>query len=451
VALPGGLTTTTVTGEFVTPTGRAMVGTVTFTPSATLGDPTGTAIIPAIGTTYPLSSSGTFETDPLVATDNTELQPTGWTYNVLVALQDVQPYSFAAFLPSSPSTVDLSALEPVYPAGTVLGPAGTYLPSGGGSETGTLVLDASPPLKVPGATSGQILMSDSSGNFTPQADVATNATAIDGVTVTGTVASGRTIIATSSSAATWQLPLQIDTTATDIKQLGSRSAGSLLQAAAADHIHPTTGLVQIDGTAADIQPSGIRSAGSAGLAADAGHVHPGNGSLSLYAAPSGATAETYPWPHCNGTSTPVSGRLQAMAIGLPAGLAVSNLTFGVGGTAASGLSHGWYVLLDSGGIARAVSADQTSGTWGSTNALATLAMSAYTTTYSGLYYAGWMVAASQVPLMTVTSPSGILGGAMTGPPVLCGVAGSGLTTPPAVGTQFTLGANGFWALYAYTS
>lgn len=37
--------------------------------------------------------------------------------------------------------------------------------------------------------------------------------------------------------------LSLDTTATDIKQLGTQSAGTSTMAAAADHVHPTTGLV----------------------------------------------------------------------------------------------------------------------------------------------------------------------------------------------------------------
>ena len=66
---------------------------------------------------------------------------------------------------------------------------------------------------------------------------------IGGVAVSGTAANGRVPIATSSSAAAWTLPLQIDTTATDIQPLGTRSAGSLTQAAAADHIHATTSII----------------------------------------------------------------------------------------------------------------------------------------------------------------------------------------------------------------
>ena len=177
-----------------------------------------------------------------------------------VELQDVQPYTFTTFLPSFPSPVDLSALEPVFPSGTVLGPPGTYLPSGGGTETGTLVLDADPPLKVPGATSGQTLVSDASGNFTPGAGGASGAAAsIDGVTVTGTTVAGRTIVAVDPANATWQLPLQLDTMDGDIKPLAaSGSAGTLGmgQASKADHVHPSTGLAD---TTSDQTIAGVKT------------------------------------------------------------------------------------------------------------------------------------------------------------------------------------------------
>ena len=163
-------------------------------------------VIPASGSSYPLSSQGSFQSDPLICTDNVDLEPQGWLYVVKVELQDLQAYTFTTALPSSPSTVDLSALEPVSVSigGAPLVPVatGNYLPSGGGTETGTLVLGGPIPLKIPGATDGQILFSDASGNFTAQANSGGSsgaATSIDGVTVTGITAAGRVIMATDSA------------------------------------------------------------------------------------------------------------------------------------------------------------------------------------------------------------------------------------------------------------
>jgi hypothetical protein len=116
VSLPGDLTTTTVTGTFTTVAGVPVVGTVTFTPSSTLLDPTSQMVFPTSAACYPLSSQGSFTSDPLIATDNVDLEPQDWLYVVKVELQDLQPYTFTTALPSSPSTVDISALEPVYVA-----------------------------------------------------------------------------------------------------------------------------------------------------------------------------------------------------------------------------------------------------------------------------------------------------------------------------------------------
>ena len=188
-------------------------------------------VFPATGAVYPISAMGTFQTDPLISTDNVDLEPQGWAYVVKVELQDLQAYTFTTLLPSSPSTVDLSALEPVFPAGTVLGPPGTYLPSGGGTETGTLVLDGDPPVKIPGSPDGYILISDGAGNFTVQANPGGSggsADSINGVTVSGTVAVGRTIIVTGTgpATATWQLPLQLDFTNSDVAPLAATALAS---------------------------------------------------------------------------------------------------------------------------------------------------------------------------------------------------------------------------------
>jgi len=173
-----------------------------------------------------------------------------------------------------------------------------------------------------------------------------------------------------------------------------------------------------------------------------------------WVSPANATGETFPRTFCFSAATPSSGRLQVNCIALPSGTPVNNITFATGSTPASGVTHGWYALLDSGGTVRAVSADQGSGTWNTANTPTTLSVSAsaYTTTYSGLYYVGWMVAVSAGTVCTMTtSASSLTGGLYSVSPVQCGTYGSGLTTPPAVGSAITISANSFWPLYAYTS
>jgi len=208
----------------------------------------------------------------------------------------------------------------------------------------------------------------------------------------------------------------------------------------------------LDTAAADIQPIGVQSAGTTGKAADAGHAHAANASLSLYTAPVGATAETMSRASVTGTSSALtSGTLYVMAAGMAKGTAVGNLTFCVRGTAEAGGTHAWYVLLDSGLVVRAVTADQTgAAALGTTNTPFTFATNAYTTTYGGLFYVGICVVATTMPLMLVgqSTPQALSNLS----PVLCGSSSAGLTTPPATGT--TMGAltgNNGYNFYAYTS
>ena len=214
----------------------------------------------------------------------------------------------------------------------------------GDSMSGILTLGGNPPLVIPSGTSGQVLTSDSSGNVTLQASgagvtldstsgdiqplgtqaagssgqaaradhVHATSSVINGVTVSGTPASGKVPTCTSGSAATWQTPaggVTLDTTSTDIQPLGVQAAGSSGQAAAADHVHATTSVINgvtvsgspatnktivctsgsaatwqtqasgvtLDTTGSHILALGSQSAGSNGLAADSGHVHPTTG------------------------------------------------------------------------------------------------------------------------------------------------------------------------------
>lgn len=117
MALPGDLNVVTVTGKYVDAAGVPLAGSVTFSPSTTLTDSTGNVVIPGYGRTYPLVN-GAFTSDPLVATDDGTISPSGWTYTVLVAVQNLPQYSYPVLIPHTPSTVDISALTPVASPGT---------------------------------------------------------------------------------------------------------------------------------------------------------------------------------------------------------------------------------------------------------------------------------------------------------------------------------------------
>ena len=165
MALPGNINAVTVTGTFLDPSGQALAGSVTFAPSVTLTDSAGSAVFPAYSKTYPLTG-GAFTSDPLAATDNSSLTPSGWTYSVTVSLANVaRPYSFSCLIPHSPSPVDISALVPL----SSVTQFSQYLALAGGALSGTLTLGGSPPAKLPSGTAGYVMTSDSAGNLTLQA------------------------------------------------------------------------------------------------------------------------------------------------------------------------------------------------------------------------------------------------------------------------------------------
>lgn len=183
----------------------------------------------------------------------------------------------------------------------------------------------------------------------------------------------------------------------------------------------------------------------------AGFFGPGS---QLPVAPSGATGETL--PRSVGaesvTIATVSGTVYMQAIYLPANTVVNDITTVVGSTASSNdITINWAALCNSSRVVLAVSANATAQLTpaGFNN---TLAMgTAFTTTYSGLYYIAYTVGA------TTTQPT-LCGNTAAGTelnkiaPVLCGTSSTaGTSTPPAVGA--TLGAITATAnnIYAFTS
>lgn len=156
--------------------------------------------------------------------------------------------------------------------------------------------------------------------------------------------------------------------------------------------------------------------------------------------PAGATGQTMADRRLAsvGNQTVISGNLNVQAIYLPAGVPVKNITYVTGTTVEVSGAHGWYVLLDSGLVVRAVSADQVATAfWGTASTPVPLSVAAagYVTTYTGLYYTGVMVAAGTPPSF-VSSPSAAAGTPAIAP-VLTGTSSTGQTVPPALGAQMT--------------
>lgn len=179
----------------------------------------------------------------------------------------------------------------------------------------------------------------------------------------------------------------------------------------------------------------------------------------LLTAPTGATGETIPRAIATATSgTMASGTVYARAIGLRSGVPVNGITlYNTASTEVTlaDLTHGWYVLCDKNMVVRAVSADQTGVaffTAFNTGYSLSVAASAYTTTYTGLYYVGVMIAISAGSMPGLAIGGNTSTGVAQASPVLYGSSSTGQTAPPVAGSSlaavsFLTGFN----FYAWTS
>lgn len=149
--------------------------------------------------------------------------------------------------------------------------------------------------------------------------------------------------------------------------------------------------------------------------------------------PTGGVAETVPRDLCgNGGTALANGVITFNNIGLIRGQVTSNVTVATDTTGAVTVTHGWLILTDTNYNVLAVTADTPAG-WAATTAY-TLPWSApYTVPTTGLYFVGIMIAA--------TTPPNMIGGPQVrnplysiGPVIMGQGSGTGLTTPPAVGS-----------------
>jgi len=123
-ALPPDVTSITVHGKYVDYNGDAAVGTVTFSMTQLLKDADGKIFILPGGITAILDVDGEFTVD-VIATDDPDLTPSGWTYNVAVALTGYST-SFAMEVPYNGGDIDLFDVIvtiPVIPGATYIQPS----------------------------------------------------------------------------------------------------------------------------------------------------------------------------------------------------------------------------------------------------------------------------------------------------------------------------------------
>jgi len=131
------LTTVTVTGTYTDGEGTPLTGTVRFTPNATLTDTTDDQVISPVPVIVTLDSAGHFSV-PLYATDNPDLSPSGWAWQVTEMIAETPKRTWvtrtwSTFIAHADgATQALGSLQPA-----TGGPAlASYMPLAGGRFTG---------------------------------------------------------------------------------------------------------------------------------------------------------------------------------------------------------------------------------------------------------------------------------------------------------------------------
>lgn len=130
--LPPGLSTVTVTGTYKHPDGTPMTGKLLFTPEPAILTSAAHGTL-MLGTIEAALVNGEV-TATLLATDDADVTPTGWTYLVQERWYDAPGRSYPLSLPAAAPTVDLADVAPTAPAEgvyvVVTGPAGPQGPAG---------------------------------------------------------------------------------------------------------------------------------------------------------------------------------------------------------------------------------------------------------------------------------------------------------------------------------
>jgi hypothetical protein len=138
--LPPGLSTVTVTGTYLHPDGTPYNGRLVFRPEPEVLTSAvhGTLVIGDVEVV--LDSAGAFSVS-LLATDDPDVTPSGWTYRVTERWYDTPGRSYPLSLPAATPTVDIADVAPTAPSEgeyvVVTGPAGPAGPKGDPGDPAT--------------------------------------------------------------------------------------------------------------------------------------------------------------------------------------------------------------------------------------------------------------------------------------------------------------------------
>ncbi len=113
MALPTNLTTVEVTGRYIDHNGSPVRGSVTFDTDYYVLDSGQNVVVIEAPITVNLDATGSFAVD-LIATDDPDMTPTGWTWKLTPNFTGAFPLEFA--LPASLApTTDITVLSPALP------------------------------------------------------------------------------------------------------------------------------------------------------------------------------------------------------------------------------------------------------------------------------------------------------------------------------------------------
>lgn len=141
MALPSNVGHGTVTGLFIDNSGASVTGKVTFTPTAArllnpTAEPSPVTILPRAVTVDLVD--GAFS-QVLVATDDTDLNPVGWNYQVSFVLTGTKAVPFYIDVPEG-QTVDLATVAPVAQGNGTMIVRGAGVPDWSTAEDGQAVV-----------------------------------------------------------------------------------------------------------------------------------------------------------------------------------------------------------------------------------------------------------------------------------------------------------------------
>ena len=145
---------------------------------------------------------------------------------------------------------------------------------------------------------------------------------------------------------------------------------------------------------------------------------------------------------CNADTDPLTTQVMlSVAVPLQPGALISNITFKSGATAADTPTNWWFALYDTAGALMSQSADQLTAAWAA-NTVKTLALATpQRITTPGVYYAGIMVKATDLPSL-IGKTVGIAGASASilSSKVLAQTSGSALTgtAPATIATPTTI-------------